>query len=163
MTVSRYSFHGWPPTMTSAIETSWVPFLRKFARSNDATCASDAELLGAFVNCQQETAFRAIVDRHGSMVMGVCNRVLHNVHDAEDAFQATFLVLARRAASIMPRELVANWLHGVAYRTALKIRVGRARATAVKERMYERITAMPKQASVTDATWHDLEPIIDEE
>src|SRR5262245_31207258 len=148
--------------MTSTLETSLVPYLRKFARTDGATSATDAELLGAFLSCQEESAFRAMVDRHGPMVMGVCRRVLRNVHDAEDAFQATFLVLARKAASIAPREFVANWLHGVAYRTALKSRARNARNTS-KLRMYERIMAMPKQATVTDATWHDLEPIIDEE
>jgi len=148
--------------MTSILETSLVPYLRKFACADGAAGATDAELLGAFLSCQEESAFRAIIDRHGPMVMGVCRRVLQNVHDAEDAFQATFLVLARKSASIVPRESVANRLHGVAYRTALKTRTRRSRNTS-KLRMYERVMAMPKQTSITPKTWHDLEPIIDEE
>jgi RNA polymerase sigma factor (sigma-70 family) len=93
------------------------------------------------------------------MVWGVCRRVLHNHHDAEDAFQATFLVLVRRAASIEPREMVASWLHGVARRTALK-----ARATAAKRMGREKqMTMMPEPAVAQQDTWHDLRPLLDQE
>jgi RNA polymerase sigma factor (sigma-70 family) len=94
---------------------------------------SDGQLLEYFVVRRDETAFEALVRRHGSMVLGVCQRILRNVHDAEDAFQATFLVLARKAASVKPREVVGNWLYGVAYRTALK-----ARAMNAKRRTKEK-------------------------
>jgi RNA polymerase sigma-70 factor (ECF subfamily) len=95
------------------------------------------------------------------MVMGVCRRVLGNLHDAEDAFQATFLVLVRRAASIVPREKVANWLHGVAHQTALK-----ARALAQKRRERERqVPQLPEPEAPQDgrALWLDLRDLLDEE
>jgi RNA polymerase sigma-70 factor (ECF subfamily) len=94
---------------------------------------SDGQLLDRFVELHEAWAFEAIVERYGPLVWGVCGRVLRDHHDAEDAFQATFLVLARRAASIMPREKIGNWLYGVAYQTAMK-----ARATRAKRRVRER-------------------------
>ena len=75
---------------------------------------------GLFVEEGDEAAVAALVRRHSSMVWGVCRRVLGDHHEAEDAFQATFLVFVRRAAAIVPREMVGNWLYGVAYRTALR-------------------------------------------
>src|SRR4051812_7440818 len=78
---------------------------------------SDGELLGRFVERREDAVFEAIIQRHGPKVWGVCRRVLRDDHDADDAFQATFLVLALRASSIVPREKLGNWLYGVAYRT----------------------------------------------
>src|SRR6266404_7272928 len=79
---------------------------------------TDGQLLERFLTAREEGAFEALVRRHGPMVLGVCRRVLRNEHDAEDAFQATFLVLLRKASSILPRDRVGNWLYGVAYRTS---------------------------------------------
>jgi RNA polymerase sigma factor (sigma-70 family) len=99
---------------------------------------TDAALLERYVNHQDEAAFEAILRRHGPMVYGVCRRVLHNQADAEDAFQATFLVLVQKAASIRSRATVGNWLYGVAHITASK-----AKAMNRKRRVREH-EAAPK-------------------
>jgi RNA polymerase sigma factor (sigma-70 family) len=121
---------------------------------------TDGQLLECFVKSHDEAAFEVLVRRHGSMVLGACRRVLGNLQDAEDAFQATFLVLVRKAASINQRELLGNWLYGVAYRTALE-----ARAAIVKRRVRERqVDTMPEPViGIATETWHDLQPIFDRE
>src|SRR5688500_12890746 len=83
---------------------------------------TDADLLAGFLQRRDEAAFEALVRRHGPLVLGVCRRLLADGHAAEDAFQATFLVLARKAASIRKRGSVASWLYGVAYRLATHAR-----------------------------------------
>src|SRR3954463_4669559 len=98
---------------------------------------SDGTLLNAFVAQRDEGAFEFLVRRHGPMVLGVCQRILGNCHDADDAFQATFLVLVRKAASISPPEMVGNWLHGVACQTAVKARALAARRAARERQMIE--------------------------
>src|SRR5579863_599016 len=120
---------------------------------------TDAKLLECFVIRRDATAFSTLVERHGPMVWGVCRRILHNHHDAEDAFQATFLVLARKAAFVKPMEMVAGWLFGVARTTALKARgvVGRTRS---RERQ---VVEMPDQAVADREGWHDLQPLLDQE
>src|SRR6476659_427642 len=103
-----------------------LPHLRRVALARDAE-TGDGQLLGAFVATRDEAAFAALVRRHGPMVLGVCRRVVGDPHLAEDAFKATVLVLARRAAVVRPRHLVGHWLYGVAYRTALKARTSAIR------------------------------------
>src|SRR5262245_9451110 len=88
---------------------------------------SDGQLLGRFVAARDESAFASLVRRHGPMVLGVCRRILRDFHGAEDAFQATFFVLARRAASLAAGESLGCWLYGVAYRTALEAHAMSAR------------------------------------
>src|SRR3954470_9671304 len=107
--------------------------LRRLADAGGANDLSDADLLERFCTRREEAAFTLLVQRHGPMVLAVCRRVLGNPHDAEDAFQATFLVLARRAASIRKGQSVGSWLHGVACRVAV-----RARAQAMSRRTRER-------------------------
>ncbi len=109
-----------------------IQHLRSTILLRDGADLTDGELLECFVSRRETAALEALVRRHGSMVWGVCLRILHNHHDAEDAFQATFLVLVRKAASVTPREMVGNWLYGVARQTALK-----ARATTAKQRTRE--------------------------
>src|SRR5258708_4875120 len=93
--------------------------LRRVLGLSHPDSASDGELLQRFLACRDEAAFEALAQRHGPMVLGVCQRILQDAHDADDAFQATFLVLVRKAGSISPPEMVGNWLYGVACRTAL--------------------------------------------
>src|SRR5262245_13513163 len=82
----------------------------------------DGELLDRFVRQRDDAALAALVRRHGPMVWGVCRRILASHHDAEDAFQATFLVFVRKAASLQQKDLLANWLYGVAQQTACRAR-----------------------------------------
>ena len=94
---------------------------------------SDGELLERFVARRDEPAFEAIVRRHGPMVLGVCRRVLRDHHDAEDAFQAAFLVLARKAGSVRPGSMLPNWLYGVARQVAIKARRDQRPAAVTRE------------------------------
>src|SRR5947209_19684785 len=104
----------------------------------------DGRLLDAFLGGSQP-AFRELVTRHGPLVFAVCNRVLRHRQDAEDAFQAAFLVLARRAADVWPRDAVGSWLYGVAYRVALKARTIRARRQGREQPLED--TAQPPHAT----------------
>jgi RNA polymerase sigma factor (sigma-70 family) len=132
--------------------------LRQSLLPLDGGDCSDAQLLGQFVERREEAAFAALVHRHGPMVLGVCNRVLGHRQDAEDAFQAAFLVLARKAGSVLRREALASFLYGVAYRTAL-----RARSRATQRRMTERqVEAMPER-EVAPPPLHDWQPLLDHE
>jgi RNA polymerase sigma factor (sigma-70 family) len=125
----------------------------------DGAGLTDGQLLRDYLSRRDEAALAALVRRHAPMVWGVCRRVLPNHHDAEDAFQATFLVLVRKAASVVPREMIANWLYGVAHQTARK-----ARATAARRRGRERQVAnMPEPAAAEQSLWRDLQPLLDDE
>ncbi|QEL17711.1 sigma-70 family RNA polymerase sigma factor [Limnoglobus roseus] len=118
----------------------------------------DDELLDSFIERHDEVALAALVRRHGPMVWGVCRRLLAH-HDAEDAFQATFIVLVRKAASIKPRAMVGNWLYGVAHQTALH-----ARRTATRRRVREvLVEQVPDTEAVQNDQWNDLQPVLDEE
>jgi RNA polymerase sigma factor (sigma-70 family) len=133
--------------------------LRQTVLVRDGAGRTDAQLLDCFIARQEESAFEAIVRRHGPMVLSVCRRILRNSHDAEDAFQATFLVLVRKAATLKSKELLANWLYGVAYQTALK-----ARAVAAKHQARQRqVNEMPEPEMVQQDLRQDLQPLLDQE
>jgi RNA polymerase sigma factor (sigma-70 family) len=143
---------------TAPLET-FIRQLRQIASLSDEPGETDGKLLGSFIDQKNEAAFSALVQRHGPMVLGVCRRVLRNEHDAEDAFQVTFLVLARRASVIRPRGLVANWLHGVAHRTALRAR----RMSARRQVQEKQVLRIPEPEISPRDEWHDLQSLIDQE
>jgi RNA polymerase sigma factor (sigma-70 family) len=129
--------------------------------SGTLTGMSDAQLLVRFSadrDSRSESAFRELITRHGPMVMGVCRQILRRPHDADDAFQATFLVLVRKARSIQVRDSLGPWLHGVAYRTAL-----RARATASRYLQADWEPADTGRAQEEHAFELDLRPLLQEE
>src|SRR5471030_1013080 len=129
------------------------------AFGRDGAEMTDGELLTLFLNSRDDAALAALVRRHAPMVWGVCQRLLRSHHDAEDAFQATFLVLVRKAASVVPREMVGNWLYGVARQTAFK-----ARATMAKRRTREsREAEMPEPVVNKRDLWPDLQPLLEQE
>src|SRR5690349_2292045 len=141
--------------MATAQPATLVRNLRQLAAARGLQDCTDRQLLDHDTARRDEAAFLALVTRHGPMVLRVCRRVLSHEQDAEDAFQATFLVLARNTGSIRKREALAEWLHGVAYRTAMT-----AKRTAARRRNHEaRLT--PRAAA--SATWDDVQSVLDEE
>jgi RNA polymerase sigma factor (sigma-70 family) len=119
----------------------------------------DGQLLQRFAHHRDESAFATLVGRHGPMVLGVCRRVLRDPHDADDAFQATFLVLAHKARSIVRPQALASWLYHTALRTALRARLRRGRLRA-REGVLE---DLPAAETTEDLAWHELRPALDEE
>jgi len=120
---------------------------------------TDRQLLERYVSGGDEEAFTALVRRHGPMVIGVCRRFLREIHDAEDAFQATFLVLARKAASIRKRESVGSWLHGVALRVARKARG----ENACRSKREQGHPLPPAVDPADDVSWGEVRTVLDEE
>jgi RNA polymerase sigma factor (sigma-70 family) len=135
--------------------------IRRFASGPDQT--PDRELLARFARLRDEDAFGELVRRHGSMVLGVCRRVLGEVHAADDAFQATFLVLARKSAALRNPDALASWLHGVARRLSLKCRRAETRRRR-HEAASSRVTPMaPRQDPLDELTARELLLVLDEE
>jgi C-terminal peptidase prc len=138
---------------------SVVRYLRTVSRTDTVHPRSDRQLLDDFNARRDETAFEELVRRYGPMVLGVCRRILNHPADAEDAFQATFLVLVRKAHRIRKGTSVASWLYCVAYRTA-----ARARGELARRRKHEkRVIPMTAFEPVPEETWRELRPILDEE
>jgi RNA polymerase sigma factor (sigma-70 family) len=144
--------------MPTSPTTSVIEHLRRAALLCDGAGLDDGELLGRFLEGRDEAALAALVRQHGPMVWGVCRRLLSH-HDAEDAFQATFLVLVRKAASIVPRAMVGNWLYGVARQTALQAR----RAAARRRAREVQVTEMPDPEAVQQDQWPEVQPLLDQE
>jgi RNA polymerase sigma factor (sigma-70 family) len=133
--------------------------LRRVVLLRDGGGLSDGQLLTLFVKHHDADAFAALLNRHAPMVMGVCRRVLRNQEDAEDAFQATFLVFARKARSVTAQDALAGWLYRVAYRTALQ-----ARARIVRRRAKEQqVNELPHPAIELDEGHEELLALLDKE
>ena len=136
-----------------------VQQIRRAVLLQDDTGLTDGQLLKCFIDDREDAAFAVLVRRHGPMVWGVCRRVLNQDHDAEDAFQATFMVLVKKAASIKSHELLGNWLYGVANLTARK-----ARALKMKRHAREKqMDAFPEPLAAQENRQHDLRPVLDGE
>jgi RNA polymerase sigma factor (sigma-70 family) len=132
------------------------PVLRHIRRACDPTPVADhtdADLLTRFIDCSDEAAFAILVHRHGPLILGVCRRLLGDVHSADDAFQATFLLLARKAGRLRRPERLGPWLYGVARRVALRARATRGRRREVP------VVDMP---AATPMDVDDLRPILDD-
>ncbi len=143
--------------MPASQMSEFIQHLRRAGFLEDVAQLTDGQLLESFVSRKDTTAVEALVRRHCPMVWGVCRRILGNHHDAEDAFQATFVVLVRKAASI--RTNVGNWLYGVAHQTALK-----ARATRAKRKVRETsMTGIPEPTTAEQELCFDLQALLDRE
>ncbi len=134
--------------------------LRNAMAAEGLASLADWELLDRFLMHQDDAAYTALLARHGPMVLRVCERVLRDEHDAEDAFQATFLVLARQSRTIRKRSSLASWLHGVAHRVALD-----ARARGLRRRRHEEFARRNDTSPAADDTtrWSELCALLDEE
>jgi RNA polymerase sigma factor (sigma-70 family) len=135
-----------------------LPHLRRLL-AGGADGPGDAQLLADFLRRRDDNAFATLVRRHGPMVLAVCRRVLCDPHDAEDAFQATFLVLVRKAATVSRPERLGNFLYGIAYRVSLKMRGNNAR----RRRQEKPLVDVPVAGADSDLDWRELRPILDEE
>lgn len=133
-----------------------IGHIRKLAGGDDS---SDHVLLERFISYHDPAVFETLVQRHGPLIFGVCRRLLHHEQDAEDVFQATFLVLARRMESIRRHTSLGSWLYGVAYRLALKVKAG-----AALRRAHERQVAnMPRTEPGDESAWRELAAVLDQE
>lgn len=147
--------------MNNGSLASVLEYLRETVQSPSTDSLSDVELLELFLHQSQQDAFEQLLLRHGPMVMGICRRILSCSHEAEDAFQATFLILARQGTSIRQREQLASWLYGVATRTAQKLRRDSARWQSVTQEHSEPWTE--ENCPVEQLAQREARGVIDEE
>jgi RNA polymerase sigma factor (sigma-70 family) len=145
--------------MSAAPLDTVIQHLRQIVAAQTSRDSTDAQLVHAFAVERDQSAFTALVQRHGALVMSVCRHVLRHEQDAEDAFQATFLVLARQATTIRKPDSVASWLHGVALRVSWN-----AKKAAARRRKHEgrAQTVAPPQPS-QDLAWPEVKALLDEE
>jgi RNA polymerase sigma factor (sigma-70 family) len=136
-----------------------LSFIRSLTVSRGHSELPDGELVKRFAVLREEPAFVTLMHRHGPMVLGVCQSILREDQDAEDAFQATFLVLVRKARAIGKPASVASWLHGVALRLAMRVRAQAARRHAGERRA----VPMPSGKADEEVVWRDLRPVLHEE
>jgi cytochrome c peroxidase len=144
--------------MAKAVSSPILQLIRRVVEDERVRQLSDQVLLERFSEHRDEAAFTTLLYRHGPMVLDVCRSVLRNEADAEDAFQATFLVLARRAGSIRKTASVGSWLHGVAHRTALK-----ARAKSATREKNEARAPGPPASDADDLAWREVRQVLHEE
>src|SRR5262245_24070241 len=140
-------------------QQSLLAALHQFRAGLETDDRSDAELLQAFAESQDTAAFTTIVRRYRGIVLGQCRRVLGNEHDAEDACQATFLVLVRQARRLRRGEALAAWLHGTARHIALQARRAAARRRAHEGKAEQAAAGDP----VTELSWREVREVLDEE
>ena len=143
--------------MADGTLTEFLHRLRRSLRVRGEAEMTDPDLLRRFLENREEAAFAALVERHGPMVLGVCRHLVTNAADADDAFQATFLVLVRRASSIRKPQLLGNWLYGVAHRVAARARLQAARR---RDRERPEVEMMATDPSREASEWN---PVLHEE
>ncbi len=137
--------------------------LRRTAAAEEAHGATDAQLLERFAVRHDQDAFELLVWRHSRMVLGVCRQLLRDEHDAEDAFQASFLLLAKKAVRIRRREAVGGWLYRVAYRVALQARAGTVKRAA-REQPLDGVPVPSAESDPSmEAAGRELRQALDEE
>jgi RNA polymerase sigma factor (sigma-70 family) len=145
--------------MAKASLTPVVRHVRMLATAHKDLRVGDPDLLSAFISHRDQDAFTSLVDRYGPMVLNVCSRILSQRQDAEDAFQATFLLLARKAASLKERLALASWLYGTARRIAFTIR----RSTARRRAHEGRVPVMRARDPFADLAWREVQALLEEE
>ena len=149
--------------MADAQLRSVISQMRHLAASQGGVPSwSDAQLIEAFIQHRDELAFEMLVWRHGRMVLNLCRRILHDEHQAKDAFQAAFLVLVRKAGSIGKHQSVASWLYKVTYRIASQLRIRSAKRLEQRAKVAD-LDALPDRTPANDLIWRELRPMLDEE
>ncbi|HKI21251.1 MAG TPA: sigma factor, partial [Isosphaeraceae bacterium] len=145
--------------MKSACRGPVLRELDRLFRHGTFSGLGDDELLQRFLDRKDASAFEALLSLHGPMVLGICRRMLHDPRDVEDAFQATFLVLVRKAPAIRERTLLSSWLYGVAYRVA-----NRARARAIQHHVREiAVERLEARAAEVPPERTEIGPVLDQE